>query len=214
MLATLPSSSFRHSFFESIFLFTIECSSPIEPFGFNALSFCKSILFVHLTTLRGGERRLVRTVGMVGLKLNTWRDPLWNFEQKIALTLRPPPQFYSCPPSTQTNIIVATSPFAFRWMRGPPRTGCGRRTTPIDICGANKQQESDHDMWTLLLLAATVWSFAHMPLDTNRIPCFPHGPHFSALYMHGGLTKRRIFSWICAHLAVFVPKLSDTVELV
>ena len=100
MLATLPSSSFRHSLFESVFLFTIECSSPIEPFGFNALSFCESILFVHLTALRGGERRVVRTVGMVGLELNTWRGPPWNFEQKTALTLRPPPSFYCCPPST------------------------------------------------------------------------------------------------------------------
>ena len=130
MLATLPSSWFRHSYIESVFLFTIMCSSPIEPFGFNALSFCESNLFVHLTTLRGGELRLVRTVGMVGLKLNTWRDTLWNFEQKIALILRPPPQFYCCPPSTQTNIIVATSPFALRWMRGLPRTGRARRTTP------------------------------------------------------------------------------------
>ena len=29
-------------------------------------SFCESILFVHLIVLRGGELRLVRTVGMVG----------------------------------------------------------------------------------------------------------------------------------------------------
>jgi len=30
-------------------------------------SFCESILFVHLKALRGGELRLMRTVGMVGL---------------------------------------------------------------------------------------------------------------------------------------------------
>jgi len=30
-------------------------------------SFCESILFVHLKMLRGGELRLVRTVGMVRL---------------------------------------------------------------------------------------------------------------------------------------------------
>jgi len=30
-------------------------------------SFCESILFVHLMLLRGGELRLVRTVGMVRL---------------------------------------------------------------------------------------------------------------------------------------------------
>jgi len=30
-------------------------------------SFCESILFLHLKVLRGGEQRLVRTVGMVRL---------------------------------------------------------------------------------------------------------------------------------------------------
>jgi len=32
------------------------------------------------------------------------------------------------------------------------------------VCSTNKQQQSDHGMWTLLLLAVTVRSFAHMPL--------------------------------------------------
>ena len=32
-------------------------------------SFCESILFVHLKALRGGELRLVRTVGMVRLEI-------------------------------------------------------------------------------------------------------------------------------------------------
>jgi len=43
---------------------------------------------------------------------------------------------------------------------------CVKNST-IHICGANKQQQSDHGMWTLLLLAATVRSFAHMPLGIS-----------------------------------------------
>ena len=37
------------------------------------------------------------------------------------------------------------------------------------ICGANKQYQSNHSMWTLLLLAATVRSFAHMPLGIFQL---------------------------------------------
>jgi len=33
----------------------------------SARTFCESILFLHLKALRGGELRLVRTAGMVGL---------------------------------------------------------------------------------------------------------------------------------------------------
>jgi len=33
----------------------------------STCSFCESIFFVHLKALRGGELRLVRTVGMVRL---------------------------------------------------------------------------------------------------------------------------------------------------
>jgi len=33
----------------------------------STCSFCESILFVHLKVLRGGELRLVRSVGMVRL---------------------------------------------------------------------------------------------------------------------------------------------------
>ena len=36
-------------------------------------SFCESILFVRLEALRGSERRVVRIVGMVGLKLDETR---------------------------------------------------------------------------------------------------------------------------------------------
>jgi len=49
-----------------VILFTKWCSSPSENFGFNVL-FCESSLFVHLEALRGGELRLVRTIGMVSL---------------------------------------------------------------------------------------------------------------------------------------------------
>jgi len=48
-----------------------------------------------------------------------------------------------------------------------PLTGCGWRTTPI-IRGENKQKQSDLVGWTLLLLAATMRSFAHMPLGLFR----------------------------------------------
>jgi len=67
----------------------------------STCSFCESILFVHLKALRGGELRLVRTVGMVRLD-----EILWNFKQKMALTLRPPPQVYCSPSSAQTNVII------------------------------------------------------------------------------------------------------------
>jgi len=46
-------------FSDSVFHFTIQCS-------LSARSFCESILFLHLKALRGGELRLVRTVGIVG----------------------------------------------------------------------------------------------------------------------------------------------------
>jgi len=61
------------------------------------------------------------------------------------------------------KITVATSPVVLRWLCDSPRTGCAQRTK-IYVCGANKQQQSDLVRWSLLLLAATVRSFAHMPL--------------------------------------------------
>jgi len=67
--------------------------------------------------------------------------------------------------------IVATSPVVLRWLCDSPRTGCAWRTTPYKNV-ARTSNNSDHGMWTLLLLAATVRSFAHMPLgisDRNRI---------------------------------------------
>ena len=50
-------------------------------------------------------------------------------------------------------------------MRASPRTECARKTT--HICGANKQIWNDRGAWSLLLLAATGWSFAHMPLGIS-----------------------------------------------
>ena len=65
-------------------------------------SFCESILFVHLKALRGSELRLVRTVGMVRLDEILFE----TFKQKMALTLRPPPEVYCSPSSAQTNLII------------------------------------------------------------------------------------------------------------
>ena len=86
---------------------------------------------------------------------------------------------------------VATSPLALRWMCDSPRTGCARRTTPIYIWHEQAIIEwswrvisgdtnhvndwtwqlayakSDRGVWSLLLLAATVWSFAHLPLGLS-----------------------------------------------
>jgi len=67
----------------------------------------------------------------------------------------------------------ATSPVALRWLCDSLRTGCVKNNT-THICGANKQEQRDHGMWTLLSLAATVRSFAHMPLrisDRNTTHC-------------------------------------------
>jgi len=52
-------------FYESIILFAKRCSLT----SLSMLSFCESILFVHLKALRDGELRLVRTVGMVRLEI-------------------------------------------------------------------------------------------------------------------------------------------------
>ena len=40
------------------------------------------------------------------------------------------------------------------------------------ICGANKQKLNEHRVWSLFLLAATVWSFVHFPLgvcNSNKV---------------------------------------------
>ena len=96
---------------------------------------------------------------------------------------------------------VATSLVALRWLCDSPWTGCARRTKnmyvartsnnrviPMEwswwvtsnyacepgeqlIVLANGDDESVLVRWSLLMLAAMVWSFAHMPLrisDRNR----------------------------------------------
>ena len=85
---------------------------------------------------------------------------------------------------------VATSLLALRWMCDSPRTGCSPRITPIYIyipiewswwvtsnnaCESGEQlivlpdgnDESDLVRWSLLLLAATVWRFEHLPLKLS-----------------------------------------------
>jgi len=64
-------------------------------------SFCESILFVP----EGAERQWAAP-GENSWNGQTWRDPLWNIKQKMALTLRPPPQVYRSPSSAQTNVII------------------------------------------------------------------------------------------------------------
>ena len=50
--------------------------SPSESVAFNAVFLWESILFVHLEALRGGERRVVRIVGMVGVHLTRPQSPI------------------------------------------------------------------------------------------------------------------------------------------
>jgi len=49
-------------------VFSLQYSARLQvSTSLSTRPFCESVLFVHLKTLRGGELRLVRTVGMVGL---------------------------------------------------------------------------------------------------------------------------------------------------
>ena len=79
------------------------------------------------------------------------------------------PRQIICPlPESCKQVIasVATSLVVLRWMCDSPRMGCAWRTTPY-IYVARTSNNSDHGMWTLLLLAATVRSFAHMLLGIS-----------------------------------------------
>jgi len=51
---------------------------------------------------------------------------------------------------------IATSPVVLRWLCDSPRTGCARRTKIYAARTSNNKR--DCDAWSLLLLAATVWS--------------------------------------------------------
>jgi len=49
-------------------LFSLQNGAHLQAsISLSTRSFCESILFVHLKVLRGGELRLMRTVGMVRL---------------------------------------------------------------------------------------------------------------------------------------------------
>jgi len=60
------------SFYESVFLFTIQCSSPSEPFGSNAL-----FLWEHSLCAPGGAERqwAARGENSRNGRTYTWRDP-------------------------------------------------------------------------------------------------------------------------------------------
>ena len=90
-----------HFSYDSVILFTKRCSSPSEHFAFNALFLWEN----SPCALEGAERQWAAP-GENSWNGQTWRDPLWNFKQKMALTLRPPPQVYCSPSSAQTNVII------------------------------------------------------------------------------------------------------------
>ena len=89
-----------HFFYDSI-LFTKRCSPPSEHFALNAL-----FLWEHSLCAPEGAERQWAAPGQNSWNGQTWRDPLWNIKQKMALTLRPPPQVYCSPSSAQTNVII------------------------------------------------------------------------------------------------------------
>jgi len=92
--------------FDALFLaalFTLQNGARLQAStSLSTYFFCESILFVHLKALRGGELRLMRTVGMVRLDEILFE----TLSQKLALTLRPPPQIYCSPSSAQSNVII------------------------------------------------------------------------------------------------------------
>ena len=116
----------------------------------------------------------------------------WFFTNPFA-TKEPANGHCLCITLLSNYAVVATSPLAFCWICDSPRTGCVRRITPInmwreqaiiewswrvisgdtnDVNVTIAYAKSDHGMWSLLLLAATRWSFAHFPLglsDRNTI---------------------------------------------
>jgi len=88
-------------FYASVILFTKWCLSPSEHLAFNEL-----FLWEHSLCAPEGTERPWAVHGENSWNGQTWRDPLWNIKQKMALTLRPPPQVYCSPSSTQTNVII------------------------------------------------------------------------------------------------------------
>ena len=90
-----------HFFYDSVSFFTKGCSSPSEHFAFNALFLWEN----SLCAPEGAERQWAAS-GENSCNGQTWPEPLRNFKQKMARTLRPPPQVYWSPSSAQTNVII------------------------------------------------------------------------------------------------------------
>jgi len=88
-------------FYDSVILFTKRCSSSSKHFAFNAL-----FLWEHSLCAPEGAARRWAAFGENSWDGQTWRDALWNFKQKMALALTPPPQVYCSPSSAQTNVII------------------------------------------------------------------------------------------------------------
>ena len=72
-------------------------------------------------------------------------------------------------------IVLQPSLVVLRWLCDSPRTGCAWRTK---ICMVEQASNNKRDCyaWSLLLLVATMRSFAHMPLeisDRNKMVLWP-----------------------------------------
>jgi len=91
-------------FYDSVILFTKRCSSPSKHFAFNAL-----FLREHSLCAPEGSERQWAAFGENSWNSQTGRDPLWNFKQKMALTLRPLPQVYCSRSSAQNQCYYQTS---------------------------------------------------------------------------------------------------------
>jgi len=90
-----------HFFYDSVILFTKQRSSTSDHFTFNAL-----FLWEHSLCAPEGTERWWAAAGENSWEGQTWQDPIWNFKQKMALTLRPPPQVYCSPSPAQANVIT------------------------------------------------------------------------------------------------------------
>jgi len=93
-------------FCDSVCLFTIQCSSPSEHFAFNALFLWEHSLCAP--EVAEGQWAAPSENSWNG---RTWWDSLWNFEQKMALTLRPPQQAFTAVHGLHKpryNIIMKT----------------------------------------------------------------------------------------------------------
>ena len=80
----------------------------------------------------------------------------------------------SCGSQQKGGDVIATSQLMSRWKCDSPQMGCAQRATH------KLWREQAIIEWSLLLLAATVWSFAHVPFELfdhnirNILPCLSH----------------------------------------